>query len=250
MTLDPKLAPSEKEKVIVTYSELEPAKAHAWGLPMAHKIKHGMSGTPTYLTWRHMIRRCTNPSDPGFKNYGGRGITVCKRWRKFGNFLKDMGVRPEGKTIERINNNAGYTKTNCRWATRAEQAMNQRSNRLLTHQNKTQPASAWAREVKINYHTLLGRKMYGWSDERTLSTTGDGRERLLTIQGVTMSVTKWAEIKGIAGSVLSGRLYLGWSPEDAVNTAIGRRRIILRVLTVSVVDEHIVGVAEQVGVMV
>ena len=221
---------------------------------MANTLKHWMYGTPTYhtyQTWTNMIQRCTNPLARGFKNYGGRGITVCKRWRKkFSNFLKDMGVRPASKTLERINNNAGYTKANCRWATRAEQSVNRRSNRLLTFRNKTQPMSVWAKELNINYQTVFNRKTYGWSDERALSTPGDARERLVTVQGVTMSITEWAEIKGIDSHVILGRLRWRWSPEDAVNTGVGKRRRFRHVRNVNVVDEHIVGVAEQVGVMV
>jgi hypothetical protein len=142
---------------------------------MPNKLKHEMKGTPTYWTWMNMRQRCTHPFARSYKNYGGRGITVCKRWRKFENFLKDMGVRPPGKTIERINNDAGYTKANCRWATRAEQSVNRRNNRLLTFRNKTQPMSVWAKELNIRYQTVFNRKKLGWSDERALSMTGDAR---------------------------------------------------------------------------
>ena len=195
---------------------------HAWGLPMPSKLERELHGTPTYWTWMNMRQRCTHPFARSFKNYGGRGITVCKRWREsFENFVKDMGVRPPGMTIERINNNVGYTKANCRWATRAEQSVNRRRNRLLTFRNKTQPMSVWAKELGISYQTVVNRKNHGWSDERALSAKGDGRERLLTIQGVTMSVKKWAEIKGIDSSAILGRLELGWPPEDAVNIPVG-----------------------------
>jgi hypothetical protein len=122
-----------------------------------------------------MRQRCTHPFARGYKNYGARGITVCKRWREsFENFVKDMGIRPPGMTIERINNDAGYTKANCRWATRAEQSVNRRNNRLLTFRNKTQPMSVWAKELNISCQTLFNRKKLGWSDERALST-GDAR---------------------------------------------------------------------------
>ena len=194
---------------------------------MANKLKHWMYGTPThhtYQTWTNMIQRCTNPLAWGFKNYGGRGITVCKRWLKFENFLKDMGVRPEGKTIERINNNAGYTKSNCRWATTAEQSVNRRNNRPLTFESKTQPMSVWAKELNIRYETLAVRKHRGWSDERALSTAEGGGELLLTIQGVTRNVTEWARIKGIDICAVLGRLNRGWSPEDAVNTAVVKQQ--------------------------
>jgi len=89
---------------------------------------HGGRQTPEYRTWRHMAQRCENPNTRGFKNYGGRGITVCVRWRRsFANFLADMGPRPSPfHSIDRINNDGNYTPKNCRWATKSQQRRNQR----------------------------------------------------------------------------------------------------------------------------
>jgi ribosomal protein S25 len=89
---------------------------------------HGLGATPTYRTWYSMIERCTNPSNASFKNYGARGITVCKEWAEsIENFVSDMGLRPPGKTIDRIDSNIGYTKDNCKWSCDLEQQRNKRN---------------------------------------------------------------------------------------------------------------------------
>ena len=94
---------------------------------VASKAKtHGMCGTSTYITWMGMLTRCTNSNQATYKNYGERGITVCKRWLNFELFYNDMGERPAGLTIERKNNELGYSPDNCIWADRTTQARNQR----------------------------------------------------------------------------------------------------------------------------
>ena len=96
-------------------------------------ITHGMTNTPTYSSWENMIQRTTNPRSSYYKDYGGRGVTVCKRWLKFENFYKDMGERPKNKTLDRIDNNKGYSKKNCKWSTKSEQQW----NRGITSRNKS-----------------------------------------------------------------------------------------------------------------
>lgn len=90
------------------------------------RLRHGMTNSPTFASWNSMMQRCTNPRRDNYKFYGGRGIRVCKRWLTFENFLADMGVRPVGTTLDRINNNGNYTPTNCRWSTPKAQSNNRR----------------------------------------------------------------------------------------------------------------------------
>jgi hypothetical protein len=91
------------------------------------RTTHGAYGTPSYISWQAMKTRCLNPDTRDFKDYGGRGITVCKRWQEsFPNFLADMGLRPLGTSIDRKKNHLGYYKSNCRWATPKQQRANQR----------------------------------------------------------------------------------------------------------------------------
>ncbi len=100
--------------------------------------KHGHSKTKTYHIWQQMIQRCYNPSDISYGNYGGRGITVCSKWLTFDNFFEDMGEKPHNRSIDRIDNDEGYNRFNCQWATPKQEAQNRRATCYVTHNSKTQ----------------------------------------------------------------------------------------------------------------
>lgn len=114
-----------------------------------------------------MHQRCSDPSRPDFKWYGGRGITICERWNSFENFLTDMGERPEGKTLDRYPDHDGnYEPGNCRWATPTEQANNRRSNREVIYRGERMTLAELARRSGVQFATLRMRIESGWSVEK------------------------------------------------------------------------------------
>lgn len=130
---------------------------------------HGKSRTRTYRIWDLMHSRCTNPKNLRFKQYGGRGITVCESWRTFEGFLADMGECPDGCSIDRIDPNGNYEPGNCRWATEAVQQNNRTSNRMIEFNGRTQSLADWAREIGIKPATLRHRIESGWSIEDAMT---------------------------------------------------------------------------------
>jgi hypothetical protein len=117
-----------------------------------------------------MVYRCTVKTHKQFRDYGGRGITVCDRWkRSFSNFLHDMGARPKGMYLDRKNNDLGYSPSNCKWSTPTESANNTRRNRLIECGGITLTMSEWSRRQKIPLHTISYRiNSKRWSIERAL----------------------------------------------------------------------------------
>lgn len=119
------------------------------------KTTHGMSLSPEYRTWSHILSRCENPKVPNYNLYGGRGIRVCSEWHTFENFYRDMGHRPsKSHSIDRIDTNGNYEPGNCRWATGSEQANNRRSNVKLQLLDTEGTLAGISREMEINYSRL------------------------------------------------------------------------------------------------
>lgn len=154
---------------IVRGSALTGGRTH--GCKPCSKRQHGMTGIPEYVTWQRMNDRCHNPKCLDFPEYGGRGITICDRWRDFAAFYADMGPRPTpAHSIDRIDNALGYCPENCRWATPTEQARNRSYVRLLTFQGTTLCLMDWAAKIGIGVSGLHNRLAKGWSLERALTT--------------------------------------------------------------------------------
>ncbi|MEY2500568.1 MAG: hypothetical protein QOI07_902 [Verrucomicrobiota bacterium] len=133
-------------------------------------VTHGLSATPLYHLWQTMRQRCENPKAEGYARYGGRGIKVCDRWKSFPKFVSDMSPRPEGRSIERIDNNGDYEPLNCRWATRLEQAHNTRSNRKIRINGENLTSAEWSRKLG-GFHTLVANRLkLGWNEEAAVRT--------------------------------------------------------------------------------
>ncbi len=137
---------------------------------------HGMSKLPIYAIWNMMVQRCHVPTYRLYADYGGRGIKVCDEWRTFENFYRDMGDPPfEGASLERERNEKGYSKDNCRWATRIEQNRNKRNNHRYEYNGESLLLIEWAERTGINHATLSSRvNQYGWSIEKALTTPVQG----------------------------------------------------------------------------
>ena len=131
---------------------------------------HGQSGSRVYQIWLAMKNRCLRKSNHQYKDYGGRGIKVCDRWlESFENFYADMGEPPtDAYTIERRNNDEGYSADNCIWATRTEQSNNKRSNRLVSCNGRTMTITQWSRELGIPPMTIHNRLKRGWTADEAL----------------------------------------------------------------------------------
>ena len=188
---------------------------------------HGGSKDPRYSAWGSMKSRCNNPNEPAYKNYGARGIKVCERWNDFANFRDDMGPRPEGFTLERIDNDRGYEPGNCVWASRTQQSRNRRGTLNITIGDETMPLSAWVERCGVvSYRTALARIYKGWPPEEAVMTPKVTRRKCkprggrvseakeMTLAGVNLADASTAS--GINHRTIMKRLRRGWSLEAAL----------------------------------
>src|SRR5574341_1719101 len=136
-----------------------------------HCAGRGPGGrSPTYGSWRAMVYRCHSPSDSSYAKYGAKGVMVCARWRKnFENFLADMGERPNGTTLDRIDNTKGYEPGNVRWATATTQQNNRSCTQFIEFEGRRLSIGQWATERGIPFGALAQRIKMGWTAERALT---------------------------------------------------------------------------------
>lgn len=169
-----------------------------------------------YDTWMNMRTRCYKEQNKRYKDYGGRGITICEKWKE--NFIEfyKWAVKngyKKGLSLDRINNNGNYEPANCKWSTKYEQANNTRRNKKITINNETRTLTQWMKITGLRIDTRLER---GWSLEKAI-TTEKKTKKLLTYNGQTHSISEWGKITGL-GKNLRKRLWRGWTLEKALTT--------------------------------
>lgn len=189
----------------------------------SRKIANPVKDNPHYCRWRSMRARCENKNDPHYKNYGGRGITVCEEWKSFRNFLEwvEASGYEDGLTIDRIDNDKGYCPENCRWVTRTEQQRNKRNNVLIEYKGEKKCLSEWARQLGVCGGSLskaaLGLSAETIEERMDRYENGMKRKKLMiTIGGETKPINEWEEISGTPRKIIVHRLERGWTPERAV----------------------------------
>lgn len=190
---------------------------------------HTAGGRPTteYKAWCHLVSRCTNSDDPAWHRYGGRGITVCDRWRgSFEAFLEDMGPKPSPDlTIERVDNDKGYYKENCVWATRRQQADNTRKAVHHELDGETHNQSEWGRVNGIKQCTISLRLKRGWSKEEALTRPAKyERTPLIEFNGESHTLFEWSQISGVDYRALHSRFKRGWDVARMLYTPAQKRQ--------------------------
>lgn len=182
-------------------------------------IKHGKTETPEYKTWTDVKTRCLNPSSTGYKNYGGRGITICNRWKdSFEAFLEDMGEKPTpNHSIDRIDNDGNYEPGNCQWVTIEEQIRNRRITIKVEVNGATKTLAEWCKEYDCTFASAYYRYRQGLGGEavfKTMATT-------LTLDGLTDTISGWSKRTGIAANTISMRVnQYGWSVTRALTEGV------------------------------
>lgn len=193
--------------------------------------KHGLCNSRIYGIWCHIKDRCCNSKDARYKDYGGRGIKICKEWKndfaKFYDWALQNGYK-DNLTIDRIDVNGDYCPENCRWITMAEQQNNRRDNVFILFNGEKHTISEWAKIVGKNPASIRRRLLCGWTPEEILNKPCEKqKERMLTFNGKTQNVSAWARETGIDKVTIRNRLNrYGWSVADSltIKSKLGVKR--------------------------
>lgn len=181
------------------------------------KENHGMTNSDEYGIWTDIKTRCTNSKSWSYKNYGGRGIVVCDRWKtSFLSFYSDMGPRPsKDHSIERIDNSGNYEKSNCKWATSLEQGKNKRNNVKININGVVKTQAEWSRESGVSSCLISARIKAGKKGNELIAKAGSSQS--LTFNGITDTVGGWSKRTGIKLTTISMRInQYKWSVEKAL----------------------------------
>jgi len=180
-----------------------------------------MAKTPTYHSWAMMKQRCYNENSTVSDRYAGRGIKVCARWLdSFAAFFEDMGERPAGTSLDRIDNDGDYSPENCRWATPKQQSNNTRKTLRITIGDETLLARDVADTKGISYDKLYGRlNGCGWRMEEALEIEPHFDPRAVAFNGEARTKAQWAKHLGISRQAMDQRIRVaGWDIEKALTT--------------------------------
>ena len=184
---------------------------------------HGKSRTTLYRRWQSMLDRCNNKACKLYHRYGGRGITVCERWKSnFDNFLADMGAPSPGMELDRINNDGNYEPNNCRWATKKENNRNKEYHRYVETPSGRMTAAEAAERFGLTAVTMAARSIRGLTGAELVAPAPD--PSTITWNGKTLSILGWSKQLGISKYVIRGRIKHGWTAEEALTTPVRRRR--------------------------
>lgn len=192
--------------------------------------KHGISRHPLSGLWRDIKKRCFNPNCKAYKNYGGRGVVMCDRWKDsletFYNDLIDSYNEHIEKydklntTIDRIDVNGNYEPNNVRWATRKEQNNNRRNNHFITYNGETHTIAEWSDITGIEGRKISGRLSRNWDIAKALTLKENASERIITHNGEMHNLAGWDRLLGFPRETIAGRLANGWSEERALTTPV------------------------------
>lgn len=230
----------------------KPVPTNSCGCLQREAIKtHGLTKSAHYDRWFHMMTRCYKPESKSYKNYGGRGITVCERWHDVANFVADLPDGYfQGAEIDRINNDGNYEPSNVRWASKSENCDNRSTGRKLTFRGEAKSVTQWGKEFGVARSVISERiDVWGWSVSKAITTPAlDKNERMLIArknrweghqkpvkppkfirqtfiyQGKMLDTSDLAEVTGIPRRILSKRLIdEGWTVEKAISQPIRQR---------------------------